>query len=356
MAGGGTGGHVVPLLAVAEEVRNRGHEALFIGTLTGLEARLVPAAGFPVEWIEIGPLKAVGAARRLRTLAQLPLSMLRCWRLLARRRAAAVFSLGGYAAGPVVLAAIARRLPLVLMEPNAAAGFTNRRIGRFAARALINFEETAAFFPPGKTERTGLPVREEFFRIPPKPPGGIFTVLVTGGSQGSRTLNRAARAAWPLAAASGLRIRWLHQSGRAGHEELAQAFAALALEGRVLPFIEDMPAAFAEADLVVSRAGAAIVAELAAAGKPSVLVPFPYAADQHQLHNAEAMARAGAARLVADGDLDGPRLFAEAAGLARAPALLRRMGAAARTMARPDAARRAAALLEELGRRPGDLS
>jgi UDP-N-acetylglucosamine--N-acetylmuramyl-(pentapeptide) pyrophosphoryl-undecaprenol N-acetylglucosamine transferase len=352
MAGGGTGGHVIPALAVARELSRRGHQPFFVGTRTGLEARLAPAAGFALEWIEIGGLKRVGLARTLRTLWQLPLSTWRVFRLLGRRRPAALFSMGGYAAGPVMLAAWLRGIPTLLMEPNALPGMTNRWMGRVAARALISFPEAAGYFPAGTAELTGLPVRSEFFALPAKPREAVLTVLITGGSQGSRRLNQAARNCWPLLREAGFPVRLIHQTGAEAHQEIAREFAGAGLEGEVVPFIQDMPAAFAAADLVVSRSGAGAVAELAAAGKPAILVPFPYAADNHQRRNAEALARAGAARLVADAEFTGPRFFEEIRALAAEPGRLERMGGAARQFARPRAAERAADLLEELGGGP----
>ena len=347
MAGGGTGGHVVPLLAVARELKARGHECVFIGTRTGFEAKMVPAAGFPLEFIEIGGLKRVGAMRTFRTLAQLPLSVLKVLRMFNKFRPSAVFSLGGYAAGPVVLATLRKRLPMVVMEPNAMPGLTNRQIGRFVTRALLSFPEAARFFPRGKSEITGLPVRPEFFDIPPTPRDGVMTILITGGSQGSRTLNQAAAGSWRYFRESGFPVRFIHQTGTAMHEALAKKFAESGIEGEVLPFIDDMPAAFRRAHLVICRAGAGAVAELAAAGKPSILVPLPHAADQHQLRNAEAFDKAGAARLVLDQEMDGGRLFEEVGKLRSQPELLTRMGERARTFAHPDAARRAADVLEE---------
>ena len=348
MAGGGTGGHVIPALAVARELRRRGQRPFFVGTKTGLEARLAPAEGFPIEWIEIGGLKRVGPVQTLRTCWQLPASIARVWRVIGRRRPGAAFSMGGYVAGPAMLAAWLRRIPMALMEPNAAPGFTNRRMGRFAARALVSFPETAAYFPAGRVEISGLPVRQEFFDLPAKPRGEVLTVLITGGSQGSRTLNTAARESWKLFRQSGLRVRIVHQTGSEAFEALRAEFETCGLEGEVTPFIENMPAAFAAADLVVCRAGAGAVAELAAARKPAILSPFPFAADQHQLRNAEALERAGAARLAPDQDMNGARLFEEVRRLARQPGALERMAAAAGTFARPDAARRAADVLEEL--------
>jgi UDP-N-acetylglucosamine--N-acetylmuramyl-(pentapeptide) pyrophosphoryl-undecaprenol N-acetylglucosamine transferase len=346
MAGGGTGGHVVPLLAVARELKTRGHQPIFIGTRAGFEAKLVPAAGFPLEFIEIGGLKRVGAMRTIRTLAQLPLSVRKAIRMLRDYGSAAIFSLGGYAAGPVVLAALWRRLPIVVMEPNAMPGLTNRQIGRFVTRALLSFPESARFFPPGKSEISGLPVRSEFFGIAPKQREAKLTVLITGGSQGSRTLNEAACGSWSYFHEAGSPVRFIHQTGAAAHDGVARKFAGSGVEGEVIPFIDDMPAAFARADLVICRAGAGTLAELAAAGKPSVLVPLPHAADQHQLRNAEAFDKAGAARLVLDSQMDGGRLFEEVGKLGSQPELLKHMGEKARRFAHPDAARRAAEVLE----------
>ena len=347
MAGGGTGGHVLPLLAVARELQARGHRCVFIGTRTGFEAKLVPRAGFPLEFIEIGGLKRVGAWQTLRTLAQLPISLGRARRMLTEHKPAAIFSMGGYAAGPVVLAALSKRLPIVVMEPNAAPGLTNRQIGKFVARALLNFPESARFFPQGKSEITGLPVRPEFFSIPPKPREAKLTVLITGGSQGSRTLNEAARGSWTYFREAGFPAHFIHQTGSAAYEALSRKFAESGVEGEVLPFIDDMPAAFVRADLVICRAGAGAMAELAAAGKPSVLVPLPTASDQHQLRNAEAFANAGAAQLVLDAQMDGGRLFEEVSKLASQPQVLLQMGQKARAFAHPNAAKRAAEVVEE---------
>jgi UDP-N-acetylglucosamine--N-acetylmuramyl-(pentapeptide) pyrophosphoryl-undecaprenol N-acetylglucosamine transferase len=346
--GGGTGGHVIPAIAVARELRDRGHAPLFIGTRNGFEARLVPENGFPIDWIEIGGLKRVGLLRTLQTLAQLPLSIGRVLRLLELRRPAAAFSMGGYVAGPVTVAAWLRRIPVVLMEPNAMPGLTARLSARFVRKALVSFEESARFFR-GKAEITGLPVRPEFFGISRKPREETLTILITGGSRGSRTLNNAARASWPLFRDSGTTVRIIHQAGLEAHAELAREFAVSGLEGEVVPFLTDMPGAFARADLVVSRSGAGAVAELAAARKPSILCPFPFAADDHQLRNAEALQRAGAARLVLDREMTGERLFQEIAGIRKDRAALDRMSEAVARFARPGAAQRAADLLEELG-------
>ncbi|MBV8817004.1 MAG: undecaprenyldiphospho-muramoylpentapeptide beta-N-acetylglucosaminyltransferase [Acidobacteriaceae bacterium] len=348
MAGGGTGGHVIPALAVARELQRRGHNPVFVGTRSGFEAKLVQASGFSLELIEIGGLKRVGLRQTIRTLLQLPGGLFRVLRLFQRFRPSAVFSMGGYVAGPVVLAALARRIPVVVMEPNAMPGLTNRQIGRFVSRALLSFAEASRFFPKGKTEITGLPVRREFFEIGDKARTGVLTVLITGGSRGSRTLNEAARGAWSFFKESAIPVRIVHQTGTDAYDRIAAEFAKTGLEGEVLAFIQDMPAVFAEADLIVCRSGAGAVAELGAAGKPAILVPFPYAADDHQLKNAEAFARAGAAVLVLDKEMNGRRLFDEVEALASAPERLESMGRQARAFAHPHAAERAAEVLEQL--------
>src|ERR1039458_5275532 len=229
MAGGGTGGHVIPALAVGKELRRRGHEVLFVGTDRGMEARLVPAEGFELKRIDIGGLNRVSLRQKVATLLRLPFTTFACRKFV--RQAAAVFSMGGYVAGPPVMAALAGGVPVVVMEPNAMPGFTNRVIGRFVERALISFPETAAYFPAGRTETTGLPVRGEFFRIPARPAGGVLNILITGGSQGSRTLNQAARESWPLFRGAPYRVRILHQSGPSRPADFPNALAQSGLEG-----------------------------------------------------------------------------------------------------------------------------
>jgi UDP-N-acetylglucosamine--N-acetylmuramyl-(pentapeptide) pyrophosphoryl-undecaprenol N-acetylglucosamine transferase len=344
MAGGGTGGHVIPAIAVARELVREGGDVLFIGTERGVEARLVPGSGFPLEKIRVGGLMNLGMATRLTSVWRLVAETAGQWSGFATRRPAAVFSMGGYVAGPPVLAALLRRVPVVIMEPNAVPGVTNRWIGRWVERALISFEETRKFFPPGRTELTGLPVREEFFAIPPKPEEPEFTVLITGGSQGSQRLNNAAMQSWPLFRASGLPVRFIHQTGLA----LAAEFAKTGLKGEIRPFIQDMPAVFGEADLVVCRSGAGAVSELAAAGKPSILVPFPFAADDHQFKNAQAFEKAGAAVLSLDRDWSGARLFEAVSALCGDRQRLRAMGENARALAKSGAARRAAQILIDI--------
>jgi len=346
MTGGGTGGHVFPALAVARVLRQRGHQVLFIGTREGMESRLVPDAGFEIQFIRSGGLKRVGLRKQVQTAALLPASIGAAWRFLRRFRPQAVFSMGGYVAGPVMAAALVCGIPLIVMEPNAVPGLANRRVARRVYRALIGFEATRAWFPEGKCEVTGLPVRSEFFDIQPKREG-TFSVLITGGSRGSRTLNRAALESWPIFSESHTPVRVVHQTGAAEYKALANAFAAAEMQGRVVAFIRDMPEAFAQTDVVVGRAGGGAVNEIAAAGMASILVPLPFAADDHQRKNAEVLVEAGAARMVPDREMDGARLFREIEFLRHDREELERMRDRVRQFARRGAAERAAEILEE---------
>src|SRR5712692_2387677 len=350
IAGGGTGGHVMPGLAVAKELRKRGHTAIFVGTSRGMEARLAPAAGFPLRLLKVGALKRVSWMRRLRTLVELPGSFVQAARILEETRPRAVFSMGGYSSGPVTLMAMMKEIPVVILEPNAMPGFAHRLIGPFVSRALLGFEQAGRFFPYGRWEVTGIPIREEFFCIPPKEHREPFTVLITGGSQGSHRLNTAAIESLPFWAREGWidRVQFFHQTGQNEYNEICFGYRKAGARAEVAPFLEDMPGAYACADVVVCRSGASTVAELSAAGKASLLVPFPFAADQHQLRNAEAMESAGAARVVKDAELTGERFFEELRGMLDRPDGLAQMERVARQLARPGAAERAAEVLEEL--------
>jgi UDP-N-acetylglucosamine--N-acetylmuramyl-(pentapeptide) pyrophosphoryl-undecaprenol N-acetylglucosamine transferase len=351
MAGGGTGGHVIPAIAVARELRARGHEVRFVGTERGAEARLVPQAGFPLEFIRIGGVMGVSLARKLASAMALVSSTLSQWSDLGRRRPNAIFSMGGYVAGPPVLAALIRRIPIVVMEPNAIPGLTNRWIGCWVAAALVNFPVTRDYFRTRRTEVIGMPVREEFFELPRRESASPFTILITGGSQGSRTLNMAARSAWPKLAELGQSIYVIHQTGSLQIDQLRPEFERSGVNGEISAFIADMPAAFARADLIICRSGAGAVSEVAAAGKPSVLIPFPFAADDHQTHNAERLREAGAAILHRDSEWSGDRFVSVVRDLLRQPEKLRQMSEAARSLARPGAAQRAADILEEIARK-----
>jgi UDP-N-acetylglucosamine--N-acetylmuramyl-(pentapeptide) pyrophosphoryl-undecaprenol N-acetylglucosamine transferase len=350
IAGGGTGGHIIPALAVARELVSR-HDAevLFVGTPRGLESKLVPAAGFDLRLIHVGQFKNVSLTTKLSTLFDLPRAILVCRRILREFQPNAVLSVGGYASAPAAMAAIVRRIPTMAFEPNAMPGLANRLIGKHVAAAAVNFPAAARFF--SNAEVTGIPVRAEFFSLtapPPSPPH----LLVFGGSQGARIFNAnmsvIARAL--LVAVPGLTI--LHQSGPRMLAGTLQAFkdsGADPARWQVGAFLDDMPARFARANLVLARSGASTVAELAAAGKPSLLVPFAAAADNHQKRNAEELVKAEAAVMLEEPDLADPeKLLETLAALLRDPARLAAMSAAARTQAHPGAAERIADCLAAL--------
>lgn len=341
IAGGGTGGHIIPAVAIANELRACcGANILFIGTPRGLESRLVPQAGYELSLIKVGQLKNVSLLTRVRTLVDLPLSFLRCRALLERFRPHAVIGVGGYASGPAMAAAIFDRIPTLAFEPNAYPGLANRLVGKRVSAAAVNFPAAAKFFR--NAEVTGIPVREAFFRLPPRPRGAPPHLLVFGGSQGARVLNTLMpQIASPLLAmVPGLSI--LHQAGARHAKETLTAYMASGAppsSWQVYDFVDDMPRRFAAADLVLSRSGASTVAELAAAGKPSLLIPFPRAADDHQRKNAEALVEAGAARMLLEADVTKDVLLALLVRLLNDREALDAMSAGARTLAHPDAVR-----------------
>lgn len=346
IAAGGTGGHLFPGVAVAEELvrREPGIRVVFVGTPRGLESRLVPRAGFELQTLPILPLNGVGFLRMLRGLLALPGALLRAALLVRRLRPSAVLGVGGYAGGPVVLVAALLGVRTVILEPNARAGFTNRVLRPFVGRAACAYEETRQSFGR-KGVLTGNPVRGAFPRIPVKEHHAPFTLLVFGGSQGSRILNRAVLAAIPhLPTAERLRI--VHQTGEAMRPEVIAGYGAAARPAEVHAFLDDMEAQFAEADLVVCRSGATTCAELTVAGKAAVLVPFAGAADDHQRINAQSLCAAGAARMIEEKDLTGEALGRVVAGLLDEASALPAMERASRALGRPDAAARVADLLE----------
>lgn len=353
IAGGGTGGHVIPALAVARElVAQHGARVRFVGTERGLEKRLVPAAGFSLDMVRVGQLNRVSFATQLKTAAILPLGVLSCVGLIRKFRPHVVLGVGGYASGPAMMAAILTRTPRVAFEPNAVPGMANRIVGKYVQAAAVNFPETARYFRNAHV--TGIPVRAEFFSVPPLRGDEPPRLLVFGGSQGARVLNRTLPqiAARLLQAVPGLKI--LHQSGSKHFAGTEQAYRQSA-DLRALPedswkvqaFLEDMPEQFAHSSLVLCRSGASTVAELAAAARPSLLVPFPQAADDHQRRNAEGMAQANAAAMLLEQDLTPDRLLQELIVLLQDRAKLQSMGNAARALAHPDATQSIVALLQQ---------
>jgi UDP-N-acetylglucosamine--N-acetylmuramyl-(pentapeptide) pyrophosphoryl-undecaprenol N-acetylglucosamine transferase len=351
IAGGGTGGHIIPALAVARElVERHSAQVLFVGTARGLETRLVPEAGFRLHLIKVGPLKNVSLITRLRTFIDLPRSVIECRRLIRNFSPQVVFGIGGYASGPGMAAAFMLKVPTIAFEPNAMPGLANRLIGKRVQAAAINFPAAARWF--NNAEVTGIPVRPGFFTITEH--RGAPHLLVFGGSQGARLFNNALPAVLPelLDAVPGLTV--LHQCGARHAATTQAAFAASGADParwKVSPFLDDMPARFQQASLVMARSGASTVAELAAAGKPSLLIPFAAAADDHQKRNAEEMVKAGAAVMLTEPDLAGPeKLRTVLKSLLTDPERLTSMSTAARTQAHPYAAGRIADQLASLAR------
>jgi UDP-N-acetylglucosamine--N-acetylmuramyl-(pentapeptide) pyrophosphoryl-undecaprenol N-acetylglucosamine transferase len=352
IAGGGTGGHVIPALAIGRELRDRhGADIRYVGTARGLETRLVPEAGFPLELIHVGQLKNVSLATRVRTLFDLPLGLMRCMALLRSFRPDVVVGVGGYASGPAMGAAVLLRVPTLAFEPNAVPGLANRLVGKHVSAAAVNFAPTTRYFRHAQV--TGVPVRQAIFDVPPRPAGAAPRLLITAGSQGAKIFNETLPVIAPrlLGAVPGLTI--LHQAGARHVEATTAAYAASGAEParwEVRAFIDDMPTQYAACDLVLARSGST-VAELAAAGKPSLLVPFPQAADDHQRKNAEVLAEAGAAVMMLQAELTPEKLLAELVRLFHSPETLREMGAQARLLARHGALEKIAAMCLELSGR-----
>ena len=337
LAGGGTGGHVIPALAIANQLKKSyDAEVLFIGTARGIENRLVPAAGFPLQLVRVGALKNVSLTTRLKTAFDLPRAVWDAARMLNQFAPDVVIGVGGYASGPAMLAAVVKHIPTLAFEPNVVPGLANRIVARLVSGAAVHFEETAEYFR--HAEVTGVPVRQAFFEIAPKR-GGTPTVLVFGGSQGAHAINDAMMRCLPVLQREAPGIHIIHQTGERDYNDALAAYASFGESAEVFQFIEDMPAAFARADLVVCRSGASTVAEIAAAGKPAVFVPFPRAADDHQRVNAEALERHGAAVVVEESKLEGVWLAETIAALLQDPQRLERMSQAARELAHPNAAR-----------------
>ncbi len=315
IAGGGTGGHVFPGLALAEEVvtSHPGNDAVFVGTARGLEARVVPAAGFPIELIEVRGLKGKGLGALLANLLLLPRALLQSLRILRTWRPDVVVGVGGYASGPVVLAAWLLRIPTAVQEQNAVAGFTNRMLGLVVKAAFTAFPETAVCFPRGKAIQLGNPIRRQLLESFMRPVDGdrLPGLLVFGGSQGAHALNMRVVETLPHLADLRGKLRIVHQTGKRDREAVEKGYRAVGFDAEVREFIEDMSAAYSAADLVVCRAGATTLAELTVCRKPSILIPFPAAADNHQLVNATSLLNAGAAVMIEERDLTGELLAAE---------------------------------------------
>ncbi|NLV25504.1 MAG: undecaprenyldiphospho-muramoylpentapeptide beta-N-acetylglucosaminyltransferase [Deltaproteobacteria bacterium] len=346
IAGGGTGGHVFPGLALAERLRNenKDDEVLFVGTKRGLEAKVVPARGFSLETVDIQGFVGKSLGKRMLFFWLLLKSVVQSLAILRRFRPQVVLGVGGYASLPVLLAARIRGLPYLIHEQNALPGGVNRIMGRWARRICLSFADGAGYFPAERALVTGNPVRQGIATCPPLPETHP-RLLVFGGSQGAQALNRAVTESLPLLKERGAPLTILHQTGGEEAAAVREGYRKAGWAGvEVIPFIDDMAAAYAEAWLVVCRAGATTVAELTASGRPAVLIPFPHAANDHQTQNALALATAGAALLIPQQELTAQRLAATVTELLGDRDRLLRMSAAMASRAKPKAAE---AILQE---------
>lgn len=329
IAGGGTGGHLFPGIAIAEEFlgRDPANRVLFIGTERGLEKKILAGLGFPLRTLKVEGLKGRGPVRILASLLKIPGGLIASFRILRTFQPAVVVGVGGYASGPAVLAARLMGIRTAIAEQNAFPGLTNRILGRFADRIFVSFQASSRWFPAGRTRVTGNPIRAAFLtdqtKIGERDPR--FTLLIFGGSQGAHAINRIV-----LEALDGLgelkeRLRFIHQTGETDRETVEEGYRKRGFTAEVTPFILDMAAAYRTADLLLCRAGATSIAELTAGGKAAILIPFPFAVNDHQTRNAELLVRAGAAEMIPEKELDGRRLAAAIQRLCRDPETLKKM-------------------------------
>jgi UDP-N-acetylglucosamine--N-acetylmuramyl-(pentapeptide) pyrophosphoryl-undecaprenol N-acetylglucosamine transferase len=353
IAGGGTGGHVFPAIAVAREWLRRGPEGersvVIVGTESGMESRLVPQAGLPLETIRVAGLKGMGGAKLARNLAKLPAGLWDSEKIVRRHNFNVAFGVGGYASGPMILAARLHGIPAMIFEPNVEPGFTNRVLANLANRVACGFPETAKRFGE-RAVSTGIPVRHEFFSIKRKEHREPFNILITGGSRGALPINRAVVDSLDLLAPRKNQLFIVHQTGERDYNAVRVAYARREFRAEVVPFIENMAERFAQADLIVCRSGAITTAEVAAAGRAAIFIPFGAATDAHQTRNAEAMQNAGAACLLPQEDLTPERLTQEIFTLLDQPRRITEMEEQARRMARPRAVEDIVDLLEGLVR------
>jgi len=348
IAGGGTGGHVFPALAIAQEWLSRGkeREVVLVGTERGIEMKLVPQAGLPLETLRVAGLKGKGGATLVRNLAMLAPAMMDARRVLRKHKPVAAFGVGGYAAGPMLLATWLSRVPNIIFEPNAEPGLTNKLLAKLSKRIATGYEISARAWGK-KAIVTGCPVRQDFFSIAPRRLEKPFRLLVTGGSQGALPINRTFVDAMDRLAARKNELSIVHQTGERDYNAVRTAYARREINAEVVPFLANMAERFAWADVIVCRAGAITAAEIAAAGRAAIFIPFGAATDSHQLRNAQEMQRAGAGRLISEKELTAERLTAEIFSLIDRPEQIEKHSHAARSLARPHATRDIVNLIEE---------
>lgn len=348
IAGGGTGGHVFPAIAVAREWLSRGseREVVLVGTERGIEMKLVPQAGLPLETLRVAGLKGKGGATLLRNLGMLLPAMSDARRVLRKHKPIAAFGVGGYAAGPMMLSTWFGRVPNVIFEPNAEPGLTNKLLAKLSKRIATGYEISARRWGK-KAVVTGCPVRSEFFSIEPRKLAKPFRLLVTGGSQGALPINRTFVDAMDRLAERKSELDIVHQTGQRDYNAVRTAYARREIMAEVVPFLTNMPERFAWADIIVCRAGAITAAEIAAAGRAAIFIPFGAATDSHQLRNAQEMARAGAGRVITESELSADRLCHEIFSYVDQPEQIEKQSSAARALARPHATRDIVNLIEE---------
>jgi UDP-N-acetylglucosamine--N-acetylmuramyl-(pentapeptide) pyrophosphoryl-undecaprenol N-acetylglucosamine transferase len=348
IAGGGTGGHVFPAMAIAREWLSRGcdREVVLVGTTRGIEMKLVPQAGLPLETLRVAGLKGKGGSTLLKNLFKLAPAMLDASRVFKKHKPIAAFGVGGYAAGPMLLTTWLRGIPNVIFEPNAEPGFTNKSLARISTRIATGYEISARTWG-AKAVVTGCPVRPEFLTIAQRVPQKPLRVLITGGSQGALPVNRAFVDAMNFLATRKNEMTIVHQTGERDYDAVRTAYARHEILAEVVPFLSNMPERFEWADIIVCRAGAITAAEVAAAGRAAIFIPFGRATDSHQLRNAQEMARQGAGRVITEAELTGERLSKEIFALLDSPEQIERMSMAARNLSWPNATRDIVNLIEE---------
>src|ERR1700693_2519140 len=351
IAGGGTGGHVFPAMAIAREWLSRGsdREVVLVGTTRGIEMKLVPQAGLPLETLRVAGLKGKSGGTLLKNLFKLAPAMLDASRVVKKHKPIAAFGVGGYAAGPMLLTTWMRGIPNVIFEPNAEPGFTNKSLARISARIATGYEISARTWG-AKAVVTGCPVRPEFLSIPQRITQKPLRVLITGGSQGALPVNRAFVDAMNFLATRRNEMSIVHQTGERDYDAVRTAYARHEILAEVVPFLSNMPERFAWADIIVCRAGAITAAEVAAAGRAAIFIPFGHATDSHQLRNAQEMARAGAGRVIPESELTPERLCSEIFSLLDQPGEIERQSCAARSLAPPNAARDIVNMIEDVAR------
>ena len=355
IAGGGTGGHVFPALAIAREWLSRGEEreVVLVGTQRGIEMKLVPQAGLPLETLRVAGLKGKGGATLFKNLTMLLPAMFDARRVLRKHKPVAAFGVGGYAAGPMLLATWLGGVPNIIFEPNAEPGLTNKLLAHLAKRIATGYEISAQTWGK-KAIVTGCPVRAEFFSIAPRAPGNPLRLLVTGGSQGALPVNRAFVDSMDRLAARKNELSIVHQTGERDYDAVRTAYARREILAEVVPFLANMPERFGWADVIVCRAGAITAAEVAAAGRAAIFIPFGRATDSHQLRNAQEMARAGAGRVITEPELTAQKLTGEIFSLLDQPQEIEKLSSNARALARPHATREIVNLIEEVANVQGN--